>query len=146
MVGFNVSVVDDREKYANVERFPDADRVIAADFGETLKDWVISPATYIVIITRAHTYDEEALRLILRRESAYIGMIGSRRRVQVVLRTLANEGYDHDRLAVVRAPIGLDIGAETPDEIALAIISEVVGVRRGGNGGPLSEQQRPVAY
>jgi xanthine dehydrogenase accessory factor len=146
MVGFEVSVVDDRDKYANVERFPDADRVIAADFGETLKDWPITPATYVVIITRAHTYDEESLRIILTRESAYIGMIGSRRRVQVVLRTLAAEGYDRDRLAMVRAPIGLDIGAETPDEIALAIIAEVVAARRGGSGVPLSQQQRPIAY
>jgi xanthine dehydrogenase accessory factor len=146
MVGFDVSVVDDREKYANVERFPDADRVIAADFGETLKDWAITPATYVVIITRAHTYDEESLRLILTKESAYIGMIGSRRRVQVVLRTLAGEGYDRDRLASVRAPIGLDIGAETPDEIALAIIAEVVATRRGGSGVPLSQQHRPIAY
>jgi xanthine dehydrogenase accessory factor len=146
MVGFEVTVVDDRDKYASVERFPDADRVIAADFGETLKDWPITPATYVVIITRAHTYDEESLRIILRKESAYIGMIGSRRRVQVVLRTLAGEGYDRDRLACVRAPIGLDIGAETPDEIALAIIAEVVANRRGGSGTPLSQQQRPIAY
>jgi xanthine dehydrogenase accessory factor len=146
MVGFEVTVVDDREKYANAERFPDADRVIAADFGETLTDWQITLATYIVIITRAHTYDEESLRIILQRESAYIGMIGSRRRVQVVLRTLANEGYDRERLAKVRAPIGLDIGAETPDEIALAIISEVVAVRRGGSGGPLSQEHRPIAF
>ncbi len=146
MVGFEVAVLDDREKYANVERFPDADRVIAADFGETLASWPITPATYVVIITRAHTYDEEALRIILDRESAYIGMIGSRRRVQVVLRTLANEGYDRDRLAQVRAPIGLDIGAETPDEIALAIIAEVVAARRGGSGGPLSREHRPIAF
>jgi xanthine dehydrogenase accessory factor len=100
----------------------------------------------VVIITRAHTYDEESLRLILHQESAYIGMIGSRRRVQVVLRTLASEGYPHDRLALVRAPIGLDIGAETPDEIALAIISEVVAARRGGTGMPLSQQERPIAF
>ncbi len=146
MVGFEVAVVDDREKYANVERFPDAKRVIAADFGETLSGWPISPATYVVIITRAHTYDEEALRIILDRESAYIGMIGSRRRVQVVLRTLASEGYDRDRLGRVRAPIGLDIGAETPDEIALAIIAEVVAVRRGGSGAPLSQEHRPIAF
>jgi xanthine dehydrogenase accessory factor len=146
MVGFEVAVVDDRDKYANVERFPDADRVFAADFGEALKDWSITPATYVVIITRAHTYDEESLRIILTRETAYIGMIGSRRRVQVVLRTLAGEGYDRDRLAKVRAPIGLDIGAETPDEIALAIIAEVVAARRGGTGVPLSLQERPVAY
>ncbi|MPZ15258.1 MAG: xanthine dehydrogenase [Chloroflexi bacterium] len=146
MIGFDVVVLDDREKYANVERFPDADRVVAADFGETLQDFPSTEATYIVIITRAHTYDEEALRILLRKPAAYIGMIGSRRRVQTVLRTLAAEGYDRERLAAIHAPIGLDIGSETPEEIALAIIAEVVAVRRGGTGGSLLRQDRPVAF
>jgi xanthine dehydrogenase accessory factor len=145
MLGYDIVVLDDREKYANVERFPGADRVIAADFGATLQDFAITPATYVVIITRAHTYDEEALRIILHEPWAYLGMIGSRRRVQTVLRTLAGEGYDQDRLGDIRAPIGLDIGAETPEEIALAIIAEVASVRRGGSGQPLSKMIRPVS-
>lgn len=144
-LGFEVVVLDDRDKYASRERFPDADRVIAADFGPTLRDFPLTGATYVVIITRAHTYDEESLRLILNKEAAYIGMIGSRRRVQTVLRTLVGEGYDRDRLSAIHAPIGLDIGSETPEEIALAIIAEVVVVRRGGTGVPLSKQIRPVA-
>lgn len=144
-LGFEVVVLDDRDKYANRERFPGADRVIAADFGATLTDFPITAATYVVIITRAHTYDEESLRLILNQPSAYIGMIGSRRRVQTVLRTLIAEGYDEERLRGIHAPIGLDIGSETPEEIALAIIAEVVAVRRGGTGVSLSEQIRPVA-
>jgi len=144
-LGFEVVVVDDRDKYANRERFPDADRVIAADFGATLADFPLSEATYVVIITRAHTYDEESLRIILGKPAAYIGMIGSRRRVQTVLRTLAAEGYDETRLRQIHAPIGLDIGSETPEEIALAIIAEVVTVRRGGTGEMLSRQIRPVA-
>jgi len=145
MLGFEVVVLDDREKYANVERFPTVDRVIAADFGPTLQDFPISPATYVVIITRAHTYDEESLRIILHEPWAYLGMIGSRRRVQTVLRTLAGEGYDQDRLGDIRAPIGLDLGSETPEEIALAIIAEVAAVRRGGSGQPLSKIVRPVS-
>ena len=145
ILGFEVVVVDDRDKYASVERFPDADQVIAADFGETLRDFPLTPATFVVIITRAHTYDEEALRLTLHRPTAYIGMIGSRRRVQTVLRTLAGEGYAEERLRTVRAPIGLDIGSDTPEEIALAIIAEVVATRRGGTGRPLSSQIRPIA-
>jgi len=144
-LGLEVVVLDDREKFANVERFPDADRVIAADFGGSLIDYPVTPSTYIVIITRAHTYDEEALRIILGRPSAYIGMIGSRRRVQTVLRTLAAEGYDRDALAQIRAPIGLDVAAETPEEIALSIIAEVVAARRGGSGVPLSQQMRAIA-
>lgn len=144
-LGFEVVVLDDRDKYANRERFPDANRVIAADFGSTLSDFPLTAATYVVIITRAHTYDEESLRLILHKPSAYIGMIGSRRRVQTVLRTLGGEGYDQDLLRHIHAPIGLDIGSETPEEIALAIIAEVVTVRRGGTGVSLSKQIRPVA-
>lgn len=145
VVGFEVVVVDDRDKYANRERFPDADQVIAADFGPTLHDFPLTPATYVVIITRAHTYDEEALRIILDKPSAYIGMIGSRRRVQTVFRALAAEGYDRQKLAEIHAPIGLDIGSETPEEIALSVIAEVVTVRRGGSGVPLSKAIRPVA-
>ena len=145
ILGFEVVVLDDRDKYANSERFPDADRVIAADFGPTLRDFPLTAATYVVIITRAHTYDEESLRLTLQSPCAYIGMIGSRRRVQTVLRTLVAEGYPEERLRSVRAPIGLDIGSDTPEEIALAIIAEVVAVRRGGTGRPLSSQIRPIA-
>jgi xanthine dehydrogenase accessory factor len=144
-LGFEVVVLDDRDKYANRERFPGADQIIAADFGGTLRDFPLTAATYVVIITRAHTYDEESLRLILDKPAAYIGMIGSRRRVQTVLRTLTSEGYDRERLSAIHAPIGLDIGSETPEEIALAIIAEVVTVRRGGTGVPLSKQIRPVS-
>lgn len=145
LLGFEVVVIDDRDKYASVERFPDADKVIPAEFGPTLKDFHITRATYVVIITRAHTYDEEALRIILDRPWAYLGMIGSRRRVQTVVRALAGEGYDTGRLSEIRAPIGLDIGSETPEEIALAIIAEVVAARRGGSGLPLSQMIRPIA-
>lgn len=146
MLGFEVLVVDDREKFANVERFPEADRVTAADFGETLSDFPFTPSTHVVIITRAHTYDEEALRIVLKRPHSYLGVIGSRRRVQTVLRRLAAEGFDRDDLAAIRAPIGLDIGAELPEEIALAIIAEVVAARRGGSGAPLSRAMRAVAF
>src|SRR5581483_474580 len=118
--------------------FPDADNVIAADFGATLQSYPVTEATYVVIITRAHTYDEEALRLILDKPAPYIGMIGSRRRVQTVMRTLAAEGHPRERIAAIHAPIGLDIGAETPEEIALSIIAEVVAVRRGAAGQMLS--------
>lgn len=146
MVGFEVVVLDDRDKYANDERFPEADEVIAADFGETLTSFPLTPFTYVVIVTRGHTFDEEALRVLLDKEVPYIGMIGSRRRVETVLRTLASEGYDRERLAQIYAPIGLDIGSETPQEIALSIIAEVVAIRRGGSGRPLSRQLRPMSF
>jgi xanthine dehydrogenase accessory factor len=146
LLGFEVVVIDDRDKYANRERFPEADEVIAADFGETVQKLLITPFTYLAIITRGHTFDEEALRVLLRQEPAYIGVIGSRRRVETVLRKLAGEGYDRERLSAVYAPIGMDIGSETPEEIALSIIAEIISVRRGGSGHSLSRQGRPMAF
>ncbi|MBM2811143.1 MAG: hypothetical protein HW416_1902 [Chloroflexi bacterium] len=147
ILGFEVVVLDDRDKYASVERFPTADRVIAADFGKTLQGFPLTRSSYVVIITRAHTYDEESLRIILDRQWAYLGMIGSRRRVQTVLRILGAEGFDEERLRMIRAPIGLDLASETPEEIALSIMAEVVAVRRGGSGEPLSSPSRfrPIA-
>jgi xanthine dehydrogenase accessory factor len=142
MLSFEVIVLDDREKFANRERFPDSDQVIAADFGPTLASLKITRATYIVIITRGHQYDEEALMEVAESPAAYIGMIGSRRRVQAVRDNLAAVGYDTAKLDRVRAPIGLEIGAETPEEIGVSIMAEIISVRRGGRGLPMSEIAR----
>jgi xanthine dehydrogenase accessory factor len=138
MLAFEVVVIDDREKFANRERFPDSEQVIAADFGATLASLKITRGTYIVIITRGHQYDEEALMEVAESPAAYIGMIGSRRRVQAVRNNLANVGIDPAKLDRVRAPIGLEIGAETPEEIAVSIMAEIIAVRRGGRGLPMS--------
>ncbi|HLI29358.1 MAG TPA: XdhC/CoxI family protein [Chloroflexota bacterium] len=142
MLGFAVTVLDDREKFANRERFPDADRVIAADFGPTLASLKITRGTYIVIVTRGHQYDEEALQQVIDSPAAYIGMIGSRRRVRAVADNLAGYGIDRALFERVRAPIGLEIGAQTPEEIAVSIIAEIIAVRRGGRGLPMSEVAR----
>jgi xanthine dehydrogenase accessory factor len=138
MLSFEVVVLDDREKFANRERFPDSDQVFAADFGPTLAQLKITRATYIVIITRGHQYDEEALMEVADSPAAYIGMIGSRRRVQAVRQNLEAVGFDAAKLERVRAPIGLEIGAETPEEIAVSIMAEIISVRRGGRGLPMS--------
>ena len=142
MLSFEVVVLDDREKFANRERFPDADQVIAADFGPALAGMKITRAHYIVIITRGHQYDEESLMEVADSPAAYIGMIGSRRRVQAVRDNLAGIGFDPSKLDRVRAPIGLEIGAETPEEIGVSIIAEIISVRRGGRGLPMSEIAR----
>ena len=115
-----------------------ADEVIAADFVETLGDYPITDTAYVVLVTRGHRYDEQTLRQVLNSSAAYIGMIGSRRRVATVLRHLAEEGCPQERLRQVYSPIGLDIGAETPEEIALSIMAEIVKVRRGGQGRSLA--------
>ena len=142
LVGFRVVVLDDRPNFANVERFPAADEIIAADFMETLRDYPITDTTYIVLVTRGHRHDEQSLRQLLDSLAAYIGMIGSRRRVGTVLRHLAEEGYSPERLSQIYSPIGLDIGSETPEEIALSIMAEVVAFREGRVGKPMTMEPR----
>jgi xanthine dehydrogenase accessory factor len=136
-LGFHVTVLDDREDFANAERLPEADEVICDDFEAVLDRYPIGPNTYIVLVTRGHKRDELALRRCLGRGAAYLGMIGSKRRTATVLEHLRDEGFDPDELARVRTPIGLDIGAETPEEIAISIAAEVILLRRGGTGAPM---------
>jgi len=140
--GFSVAVLDDREAFANPERFPMADRVICGDFVEELRRFPIDANTYVVLVSRGHKQDELSLRQVVNSEAAYVGMIGSLRRVGTVLTHLAREGYGRDALERVHTPIGLDIGAETPEEIAVSIVAELIGVRRGGTGRKLSELRR----
>jgi len=132
IMGFRVVVVDDRAEFASRERFPEADEVIAEDFARALGGYPINEFTYIVLITRGHRHDEVCLREILHSPAAYIGMIGSKRRVATVLEDMAREGFSKEAIGRLYAPIGIDIAAETPEEIALSIMSEVVNVRRGG--------------
>jgi xanthine dehydrogenase accessory factor len=137
LAGFSVTVIDDRPEYAHAERFPEADRVICADFEETLEALESDTSTYFVMVTRGHKQDELSLRVVLGKPWAYAGMIGSRRRTGAVLAHLAEEGYPRDLLDRVNTPIGLDIGAETPEEIAVSIVAELIMVRRGGTGRPM---------
>ena len=138
-LGFQVTVVDDREEFANRERFPMAAEVIAGEVDEVLDKLAIDGRTYAVMVSRGHQVDELALRRTIGRGAAYVGMIGSRRRTGTVLQHLAEEGVPAEDLEVVRTPIGLDIGAETPEEIALAILAEMVMMQRGGSGLPMRE-------
>jgi xanthine dehydrogenase accessory factor len=140
MLGFKVTVLDDRPEFADRRWFEDAAQVRVVDFDETFKATEVGPNTYVVLVTRGHKYDYDCILqlLTLNARPAYLGMIGSRRRVRAAFR----DGVDPERLAEVRAPIGLDIGAETPEEIALAIAAEIVGVRRGGGGGAMSQEER----
>nr|PZN91031.1 MAG: hypothetical protein DIU52_04850 [bacterium] len=133
-LGFRVAVLDDREEFATEERFPGASRVLRVDFADPFRDIAIGPRTYIVLVTRAHRYDFDCLKRLVERdvEPCYIGMIGSRRRVRAAFHALLEAGIPRERLARVRAPIGLDIGAETPEEIAVSIAAELIAVRRGG--------------
>ncbi len=142
LCGFSVTVVDDRPDYASAERFPEADRVLCGDFVEVLRDLPIDTNTYAVCVTRGHKHDEVSLRQVVGSPAAYVGMIGSRRRVAAVLRHLIDDGADAEAVARVHTPIGLDIGAETPEEIAVAIMAEVIQARRGGSGRPMREVKK----
>lgn len=131
---FHVAVLDDREEFANAERLPEADQIIWDDYEAAIDRFPIDANTAIVLVTRGHKQDELALRHCLGRGAGYLGMIGSKRRTAAVLGHLEAEGFAHEELAKVRTPIGLDIGAETPEEIAISIMAEVILRRRGGTG------------
>lgn len=136
---FHVTVLDDRILYANRERFPDADRVLVGDMAQTLKEVPITSSTYIVLITRGHKYDEPCLREIIYSPAKYIGMIGSRRRIKACFQRFRDEEkIAEEIIQKVYAPIGLDINTETPEEIALSILAEIVKARRGGRAQSLS--------
>ena len=145
LLGMSTAVLDDREDYASPDRFPFADQVICGDFAEELQRFPINANTFIVLVSRGHTVDELSLRQVADRGAAYVGMIGSKRRTRTVLEHLQHEGIDQNALAQVFTPIGLDIGAETPEEIALSVLAEIVLVRRGGNALPMSPRGRQLA-
>jgi len=139
ILGFRVVVVDDRADFATPERFPTAGQLRVGDIATELSKVDINNQTYVVIITRGHAYDEAALRAVVNSPAAYIGMIGSRRKVATVFSHLREAGVSEEALARVHAPIGLDIGAETPEEIAVSIAAEIILVRRGGSGRTMRE-------
>ena len=143
LLDFEVVVIDDRPSFANAQRFPYADRIIVDDFTSALDTLEITPSTYVVLVTRAHTFDVHALRKIISKPAGYIGMIGSRRRVYAVFKLLRDEGVPLEDLMRVHAPIGLDIKTETPGEIAVSVGAELLKVRRGGGAASISEVLRP---
>ena len=131
MAGFRVTVVDDRPEYANPARFPEAGQTIAVDYGEAFRHVSILSSTYVVIVTRGHRSDEEILEQVLKTPAKYIGMIGSERKVFSTYKSLAERGMPLESLKKVFAPIGIEMGAVTAEEIAVSITAEMIGVRRG---------------
>ena len=128
--GFDVSVIDDREAYASRERFPEAKDVIAEDFEKAMARLVPNESSYIVIVTRGHRDDMRVLRWAVQSAARYVGMIGSKRKTITIFRELTKEGTPAQLFERVHAPVGLDIGAITPEEIAVAITAELIAVRR----------------
>jgi xanthine dehydrogenase accessory factor len=130
IAGFDVTVVDDREAYANRERFPDAQQVIAEDFDKAMGQLVPSESSYIVIVTRGHRDDMRILRWAVQTPARYVGMIGSKRKTITIFKELQQEGLPAELFDRVHAPVGLDIGAITPEEIAVSITAELIARRR----------------
>jgi len=129
-VGFHTVVLDDREDYANAERFPHADQVLVpASMEHCVKDLPISRDSYIVIVTRGHTYDLTVLTQALKTDAGYIGMIGSRKKREIVYLHLRRAGIPEEALSRVHTPIGIDIASETPQEIAVSIVGELIQSR-----------------
>jgi xanthine dehydrogenase accessory factor len=129
--GFRVHVVDDREKFANRERFPTAESILVEPIAEWLHQAEIPSTAYVVVVTRGHTHDLDAMRALAARDLRYLGLIGSRAKVARIRTALLAEGMPPECLDRAHAPIGLEIGAVTPAEIAVSILAELIAVRRG---------------
>lgn len=133
-LGFNLTVIDDREEFANNTRFPLGDVVVAENSAEGFRSVEINKNTFIVIATRGHRYDHVSLEAALNTSASYIGLLGSKRKTILIYEELLSKGVSIDRIKDVRAPIGLDINARTPEEIAISIMAEILMIRNGGGG------------
>ena len=132
--GFRVTVTDDRPEYASKENFPDAKDLIVNEFSDVFSHIHASRNSYIVVATRGHNHDLEALRAALSTEARYIGLLGSRRKKALLFRTLEAEGFPKTSTARIMTPVGLDIGSITPEEIAISIVAQLIKERRGNAG------------
>ena len=138
LLGYRVYVVEDRAEFANSERFPQAaGTVVVPDYSGGLDQIPINTNTFIVVATRGHWFDDLALEAAVRTPAGYVGLLGSKRKTILIYQRLIKLGIDPERLKCVRAPIGLGIGALTPEELAVSIMSEIIMFRRGGSGGPM---------
>jgi xanthine dehydrogenase accessory factor len=151
-LGYRMTVIDDRADFANKERFPEATNVIAGDIEEAIDGHRMTRTSAVVIVTRGHKYDYQALAAAARSDAGYVGLMGSRRKVTLIYRQLIADGVPAERLRDIHAPIGLDIGAVSPEEIAVSIMAEITMHRLGGDGGAMRDerlieraQPRPVA-
>lgn len=130
MVGFRVIIVDERKEFANRARFPEVDRIVIKEAGKALNNVKVTSSTYVVIVTKGHLQDEEALFSVINLGVGYIGMIGSSKKNEVIFQHLKEKGITEEKIKKVYTPIGIDIGAQTPEEIAVSIIAEIIRVKR----------------
>lgn len=144
-IGYKATLIDDRAEFVTRANFPDdrIELIAARDWASAVQEAIgDGHGVSVAIVTRGHNEDEECLRAVMTTNPDYVGLIGSKRRTNIVLDRLRETGGDEEKLREVYAPIGLDISAVTPEEVALAILAEIVGERRGGKGGSLSAWRR----
>jgi xanthine dehydrogenase accessory factor len=141
VLGWHTVVVDGRERFATRERFPDADEIRIGLLADIAAEMKYDASTFVILVAHDYKFEVPVLRVVLEREPAYIGLLGNRSRGSAVLHFLAEEGIGAERLARVHVPIGLDIGARTPSEIALSVLAEALAVRNGRPGAPMKERK-----
>jgi xanthine dehydrogenase accessory factor len=144
-VGYHTTLIDDREQFVRADRFPgeDIELVVAEDWRESVRTAIGNgKGVAVAVVTRGHNEDERCMEAIMNTAPNYVGLIGSKRRTNIVIDHLRRAGVSEERLTSIRAPIGLDLGAVTPEEVAIAIIAEIIAERRGGKGGSLSTWRR----
>ena len=144
-LGYQFYIVDDRPEFANADRFPGAAATIVSSYDTGLNDIPINANTAVVVATRGHKYDDMAVEAAVRSPAGYVGILGSRRKNLLIFEELFRKGIPEERIRAVQAPVGLDLGGRTPEEIALSIMAEIVAVRLGGSGASLKMDQRLFA-
>ena len=136
-LGFHVFITDDRKEFANKERFPEADMIVDLKPEDAFPELPINRNTFIIIATRGHRYDNVALAAAVDTSAKYVGLLGSKRKTVLIYEDLIRSGVDIERIKQIRSPVGLDIHARTPDEIAVSIIAEILMFKLGGTGAPM---------
>lgn len=137
MLEFRVIIVDDRPEFSNQERFPHAHQTVVADYARALDQVPVNDNSFILVATRGHRYDDDATHAAVKTKARYIGLLGSRHKNVMIFRDLLESGVPINKLKEIHAPVGLDIGARTPEELAVSIMAEIVQCIRGGAGGSL---------
>jgi xanthine dehydrogenase accessory factor len=148
LAGYHTTLIDDRADFLKRERFPEReiDLKLATDWSATLLEVIGNGrGVSVAVVTRGHNEDEQCMHAVVRANPDYVGLIGSKRRTSIVIDRLRESGIAEEQLKNIHAPIGLDIGAVTPEEVALAIMAEIVAERRGGTGIPLSHKKAQKA-
>ncbi len=141
-LGFRIFVIDDRKEFSNNKRFPEAEKTLVSEYNNGIKKLVPNANTFIVVATRGHRHDDDAVAAALHTKASYIGLVGSKRKAVLIFEKLISRGFTEKQIKDIKSPIGIDIGARTPEEIAISIISEILSFRLGGTGNSMKLESK----